>query len=266
MMGGIIINQEKLINKSNSVNQSKFWIHRVDKSLIKSIESSKKLGAEKKGSKVINNFEPDDKIILFSTLNLDNQQKICYFGFTMVEDIYQNESPLYDHYYCPKKLKLKGIKYFSTPIVAKDIASELTFIKNKNSPYKSLPKEYKEINQEDFNKIIRKTSLTKEYPAYFDSITFILEEFILDSIKGLYTVLKRTENRNQFEIRHFLKILKNFLQEYGVNKSYEEVEEFYAKNVWKLGLKHNPSRDPDKFVYLYNRLGKKRNFSYISLD
>ena len=64
----------------------------------------------------------------------------------------------------------------------------------------------------------------------------------------------------------FLKLLKKFLQEYEINKSYDEIEEFYAKNVWKLGFKHNPSRDPDKFVYLYNRLGKKRNFSYISLE
>ena len=64
----------------------------------------------------------------------------------------------------------------------------------------------------------------------------------------------------------FLRLLKKFLQEYDISKSYDEIEEFYAKNVWKLGFKHNPSRDPDKFVVLYNRLGKKRNFSYISLE
>lgn len=79
-------------------------------------------------------------------------------------------------------------------------------------------------------------------------------------------MIKNTEKRNQFEIKVFIKLLKKLLLEYDIVKSYDEVEEFYAKNVWKLGFKHNPSRDPDKFVDLFNRLGKKRRFSYISLE
>ena len=93
-----------------------------------------------------------------------------------------------------------------------------------------------------------------------------MDDFLLNAIKGLYAVIKKTEKRNQFEIKMFIKLLKKFLQEYDISKSNDEIEEFYAKNVWKLGFKHNPSRDPDKFVFLYNRLGKKRNFSYISLE
>ena len=109
-------------------------------------------------------------------------------------------------------------------------------------------------------KILRKyckTSLTKEYPAYFEKVSYTMDDFLLNAIKGLYCLIKITETRNQFEIKMFLKLLKKFLQEYDLSKSYDEIEEFYAKNVWKLGFKHNPSRDPDKFVYLYNRSGKK---------
>ena len=184
----------------------------------------------------------------------------------MVDDIYQDNETLYDHYCSPKKLKLKGIKYFTEPVVALDIADELVFIKNKKKPSNYLSSEYKEITEQDFKKIIRKTSLTKEYPAYFESVSFSLEDFLLSSINGLYNVIKKTEKRNQFEIKTFLKLLQKFLKEYDVTKSYDEVEEFYARNVWKLGFKHNPSRDPDKFVVLYNRFGKKNNFSYISLE
>ena len=184
----------------------------------------------------------------------------------MVDEVYQDNETLYDHYCSPKKLKLKGIKYFTEPVVALDIAEDLDFIKNKKKPSNYLSSEYREIDEKDFKKIIRKTSLTKEYPAYFESVSFSLEDFLLSSINGLYMVIKRTEKRNQFEIKKFLKLLHKLLKEYGVSKSYDEVEEFYAKNVWKLGLKHNPSRDPDKFVVLYNRSGKKNNFGYISLE
>ncbi|AUB58798.1 hypothetical protein BK008_11090 [Methanobacterium sp. MZ-A1] len=211
-------------------------------------------------------MEPNDKIILFSTLDLDRQKKISFIAYTMVDEVYQDNETLYDHYCSPKKLKLKGIKYFTEPVVALDIAEDLDFIKNKKKPSNYLSSEYREIDEKDFKKIIRKTSLTKEYPAYFESVSFSLEDFLLSSINGLYMVIKRTERRNQFEIKTFLKLLYKLLKEYGVSKSYEEIEEFYARNVWKLGFKHNPSRDPDKFVVLYNRSGKKNNFGYISLE
>jgi hypothetical protein len=224
------------------------------------------LGAEKKRSVTLKNIEPNDKIILFSTLDLDRQKKISFIAYTMVDEVYQDNETLYDHYCSPKKLKLKGIKYFTEPVVALDISDDLVFIKNKKKPSNYLSSEYREIDEKDFKKIIRKTSLTKEYPAYFESVSFSLEDFLLSSINGLYMVIKRTEKRNQFEIKTFLKLLHKLLKEYGVSKSYEEIEEFYARNVWKLGFKHNPSRDPDKFVVLYNRFGKKNNFSYISLE
>lgn len=199
-------------------------------------------------------------------MDIDRQKKISFIAYTMVDEVYQDNETLYDHYCSPKKLKLKGIKYFTEPVVALDIAEDLDFIKNKKKPSNYLSSEYREIDEKDFKKIIRKTSLTKEYPAYFESVSFSLEDFLLSSINGLYMVIKRTERRNQFEIKTFLKLLYKLLKEYGVSKSYEEIEEFYARNVWKLGFKHNPSRDPDKFVVLYNRSGKKNNFGYISLE
>ena len=247
-------------------NESKYWIHKFDKNLLKQLNAQKKLGAQNKRSTVLKNFEPNDKIILFSTLDLDKQKKISFIAYTMVEDIYQDNETLYDHYNSSKKLDLKGIKYFTEPIVAREISSELSFIKNKDKSAEYFKAEYREISEEDFKKIFKKTSLTKEYPAYFEKVSYTMDDFLLNAIKGLYAIIKITETRNQFEIKMFLKLLKKFLQEYDLSKSYDEIEEFYAKNVWKLGFKHNPSRDPDKFVYLYNRSGQKRNFSYISLE
>ena len=90
-----------------------------------------------------------------------------------------------------RKLKLKGIKYFTKPIVAKDIASELTFIENNENSAKYFKSEYKEILEDDFKNILRKTSLTKEYPAYFEKMSYNLDDFLLNSIKGLYLVIKQ---------------------------------------------------------------------------
>lgn len=265
-MGGENINQKKLTNKKIGSSESKFWIHKFDKDFLKELDDIRVLSSIKKRSRTINNLKPNDKIILFSTLDLDRQKKISFIAYTMVDDVYKDKKTLYEYYCSPKKLKLKGIKYFTEPVVAKDIAADLDFIKDEKKSSNYLSSEYKEISEKDFRKILRKTSLTKEYPAYFESVSYSLEDFLLSSIYGLYTVVKQTEQRNQFEIKKFLRLLRKLLKEYGVTKSYEEVEEFYAKNVWKLGLKHNPSRDPDKFVVLYNRFGKKRNFSYISLE
>lgn len=184
----------------------------------------------------------------------------------MVDDIVKDGEPLYDYYYSPRKLRLKGIKYFTEPVVARDMADVLDFIDDPQKSASKFKAEYREISEKDFKNIIRKTSLTKEYPAYFESVSYSLDDFLLNAIMALFEVVRLISDRNQFEIKTFLKLLRKFLQEYNISRSYEEVEEFYARNVWKLGFKHNPSRDPDKFVFLYSKSGKKRNFSYISLE
>lgn len=264
--GGGSINQNRLNDRENVSHEPRYWVHKFDKGLLRQLDRSKTLGSERKHSKTLKDIKANDKIILFSTLDLDKQKNIRFIAYTMVKETYLDNKTIYNHYCSPKKLKLKGMKYFTDPLVAKDMANDLEFVKNKEKPANDFKSEYKEITEEDFKAILRKVSLTKEYPAYFENVSFTMEDFLLNSINGLYNVIKRTEKRNQFEIKSFIKLLKKLLNEYGISKSYDEIEEFYARNAWKLGFKHNPSRDPDKFVALYNRLGKKRNFSYISLE
>lgn len=251
---------------TQSAGQSRFWIHRFDKDLLKQLNDKRILGAEKKRSMGLKKLKANDRIILFSTMEIDKQKKICFLAYTMVQELYEDNESLYDYYFSPRKLRLKGIKYFTEPVVARDIADDLDFIKDPQKSANYLKTEYKEITEKDFKNIIRKTSLSREFPAYFERVSYTMDDFILNAIKVLYSIIKQTESRNQFEIKTFLKLLKKFLQEYDISKSNDEIQDFYARNVWKLGFKHNPSRDPDKFVFLYNPSGKKRNFSYISLE
>lgn len=248
------------------MNETKYWLHKFDKDLLRQLDNTKILGAEKKQSRLIKLIEPNDKIILFSTLEIDKHPTICFIAYTMVEKTFDEDNNLYNKFESIKKLKLKGIKYFSEPIVAKDLVADLTFIKNSKKPSNSLSSDYRQIIEEDFNKILIKANLSKKYPYNYDEISFNLDEFILNSMKGLHRVIKETYPKNQLEIKSFLKLLRKFLSGQGISKDLEELEEFYSYNAWKLNFKHNRSRDPDLSVAIYNRSGNKRIFSYISLE
>lgn len=184
----------------------------------------------------------------------------------MVDDIIQNDNTLYKKYKSNKKLKLKGIKYFTTPIIAKDLSDELIFIKNPHKPSAYLSSEYREINKDDFKTIVKKSNVSKEFPTYFEELSFSMDEFILNSISSLFYILKNTSTNKQIEIATFIKLLTIILRQYGITKNYDEVKEFYSKNAWKQGFNHKTSRDPDKLIDLYSSTGKKRGFSYITLE
>ena len=155
-----------------------------------------------------------------------------------------------------RKLKLKGVKYFSTPIVTRNLAEKLEFIENVNLSAKYFKAEYREISRGDFQTIFNNGSLTKDFPAYFETVSFTLDEFLINSISFLYSLLQKYEKRNQIEIKIFLKLLKKSLQSYGMSKSYEEIEDFYAKNAWKLGFHNHILPGIRINVELYNRNGK----------
>ncbi|MDR2830718.1 MAG: hypothetical protein LBB45_06775 [Methanobrevibacter sp.] len=256
------ITQEKLIDLKNSKQKSKFWIHRFPLEHIKKLDKKKCLGAVKEKSRTIKNLAPNDKIIIFTTF----RGKIDFFAYSVVYEIIREKKPLFDYFFSPWKLKLKGIKYFVEPLLAKDVAEKFSFVKNTEKTFKYFVSEFKEVTEDEFKFILTKVSLTKDFPAYFEEVSFSMDDFMINTIKNLYELIKSGEKHHQFEIKKFLNILKKVLNGYGISKNFDEIQEFYAKNIWKLGFKHNPSRDPDKFVCLYTRSGKERNFSYISLD
>ena len=92
------------------------------------------------------------------------------------------------------------------------------------------------------------------------------KEFMLSTIRAVYNFVKNVEKRKLIEIKTFLNLLKKFLDEYNINKSIAEIQEFYGRHAIELGFKHVPSRDPDKFIPLYFENGEKKNFAYINLE
>ena len=84
-----------------------------------------------------------------------------FFGYAKVEKVYHDNKPLYDYYKSKKKLKLKGIKYFTTPITTTDISENLSFVKNKKKSANFFKTEYREVSKEDFAEIRRKVVLNQ---------------------------------------------------------------------------------------------------------
>lgn len=240
----------------------KYWIHRINLDDLSSLNNEKCIGAVNEKSRLIKEVNANDLIFLVTKRN----NALEFFGYAKVEKVYHDNKPLYDYYKSKKKLKLKGIKYFTAPITTTDISENLSFVKNKKKSANFFKTEYREVSKEDFAEIRRKVVLTDEFPYYLDEFSMNLKEFILSTIKSVYIMVKHYETRNQIEIKKFLVILKKFLDGYGVNKSVSDLQEFYSRNAIDLGFKHIPSRDPDKFVPLCTYSGGKKNFAYISLE
>ena len=113
---------------------------------------------------------------------------------------------------------------------------------------------------------MNEVALTKDYPMHLEKVNIPLKSIILHSIKVLYSIIKNYTSNNLIEIKRFVSLLKEMLKGYKINKTYDELLDFYSKNVHEIELKHVPSRDPDKFVPLYTASGTKRNFTFIKIE
>ena len=232
--------------------------------IISHINEEKIIAAQKKRSTAIKNIHAGDRILLLTKRN----NLIEFFGYTQVEEVFQDTNDLYDYYFSKKKLKLKGIKYFTKPISTIDIAEELDCIENKKKSSNFFRSEYREMPKDDFTRIYLKAkpTLIKSLPSYLERVSMSFEEFMISSIYAVHNFVKHVEKRKQIEIRTFLGILKKFLGEFGINKNTAEIEEFYGRHAIDLGFNHVPSRDPDKFVTFYLENGEKKNFAYIKFE
>ncbi|MCZ3366516.1 MULTISPECIES: hypothetical protein [Methanobacterium] len=258
LKGGVHIKQQTLQSAGES---SKYWIYRIDEEHLSRIDEQRILYITNPESNAVKSVKAEDKILFFTPF----QKSISFIGYGPVEETFDGPEYLLDSLKSGKKIKLKGIKYFTEAVPVKDIANNLKFIKNKENlpyPFKS---EFTEINEEDFNYITRRMNSSKTFPVYFEKMSFTMDEFLMGSIRGTYEIVKNTEESNQIEIKEFIRLLHKFINSYGISKSYEDILEYYSQNVWKLGFKHSPSRNPDNLVKLYGPRGNSQRFGYIKL-
>lgn len=246
-------------------NENKCWIHTVDLSLVKSIDENNLIGFKKneRTKNLSNKFFSGNEIFLVT--RMDNRY-ICY-GYTIIDEPIKNDVNLYGFYGNRFKLKIKRIKYFLQPVVIDDIRSILISIKSTGRVSDVLKVgQYREISQDDYKLIKRQSSTTGMFPVYFEVYSKNMKEFILNTCKSIYNILKAQKNQSPIEIIKFLSLLNVSLKGYGINKDADELKRFYSRYAHELGFKHIPSRDPEKFVVLLTPSGEKKNFAYISLE
>ena len=244
-------------------NTQKYWYHRINTlDVLPKINQEKTIGSENKKSKKIKEISEGDRIFLVTK----RKSSIEFIGYTQVDETYVDDEVLYDYYESRKKLKLKGIKYFSKPLSTNEMSEYLDVITDKKKSANFFRSEYREIPKEDFIRIRKKANLVNYLPSYLEEYSAPLKEFLLNTIRAVFRMVKHYEKAKQIEIKHFLIILKKFLDEYGINKTMTDLQEFYGRNAIELGYRHVPSRDPDKFVPLYLSNGEKKNFAYIILE
>ncbi|MBR0371309.1 MAG: hypothetical protein IJH63_11400 [Methanobrevibacter sp.] len=248
-----------------NVDNSRYWIHKTDFSILEDIHKLNQIGSEKPKSKYIKEIKPNDYILLI----VNNRGHLDFFGLTKVDEIINIEkrdnSDFYKYYKSDIQLKLKSIRYFNNPIVGADIDNELSFVEKNKKISSYIKTDYKEIPKDDFKKIMKHGHFIKSFPAYFDSVDLNLKEFLMNSILYLYNNLKNKQKSELIEIKVFLQKLQEFVAKLGVKLDYEYLVEFYSWNAIELEFTHVPYRDPDKAIPLYDTRGKKKEYAYIDL-
>lgn len=261
----ILISSDKSSTLETVDNENKCWIHTVNPSFINPIDENNLIGFKKneRTKNIPNKFFSGNEIFLVTRMN---NKYICY-GYTIIDEAIKNDINLYGFYENRFKLKIKRIKYFLHPIVIDDIRNKLDSIKSTGRISDVLKVGYyKEISQDDYKFIKKQSSTTGMFPVYFEVYTKNMNEFILNTCKSIYNILKVENNYSQIEITKFLSLLNVSLKGYGINKEVDELKRFYSRYAHELGFKHVPSRDSEKFVVLLTPSGEKKNFAYISLE
>lgn len=162
------------------------------------------------------------------------------------------------------KVKYRNVPFEDFDIITKEASIYKVYSNiNKSKSKKSKSKKNKSNNKNKKTKS-EKTGKSNSLDTYINK-NLSTDEFMLKTIENTYLIIKKTTNKKQINISDFIKLCQESLQIYGITKSYDEVKEFYAHNVYKMNFKHVPSRDPSTFVALYTPSGSKRNFSYLSI-
>jgi predicted RNA-binding protein len=262
VMNDNMVTQQKLTENERN---TKYWIHKLDEKHLEAVHKKNILGSRSKRSKTIKNIESKDKILLYTSHRIKQRPSLSFVGYGFVESISDENKQYLGFDKSQRKIKLRGIKYFKEPVPIKDIADNLKFIKNRTNISDYLKSEYREISEEEFNGVVEKRRTTLNFPIYFERVSYTTEEFLLNSIKGLFNVIKMTGNSDHIEIKVFLKYLHKMVNSYGISKSYEDIGRFYSENAWKLGFEHTKSKDVDKLITLYDHHGNSISFAYIKV-
>ena len=241
-----------------------YYIHRIEEEDIGSIHKKKILGSKSKGARTIKQIKDGDKILFCVSFDIKQRATLSFVGYGTVKDVFDEEKQRSGG--SPRKIRIREMRYFKEPLPVKNVANDLEFIKRKDNVSSYLTFTYKKISAEEFKAVVKGRKTTSNYPDHLEKMVYTTEEILIDSVNGLFDLLKETMKYSDLiEIKSFIKYLHRLVSSYGLSKSYEELERFYSENAWKFDFEHVKSREPKLFVTLYDQLGNPNKFGYIRL-
>ena len=240
-----------------------YYIHRIEEEDIGSIHKRKILGSKSKGARTIKQIKDGDKILFCVSFGIKQRATLSFVGYGTVKDVFDEEKQRSGG--SPRKIRIREMRYFKEPLPVKNVANDLEFIKRKDKAANYLKSIYKKISAEDFKAVVKGRKATSSYPDHLEKRIYTTEEVLMDSVYGLFDLLKITMKSDMIEIKSFIKYLHKLVNAYGLSKSYDEVEKFYSENAWRFKFEHVKSKDVDKLVTLYDNHGNSISFAYIKL-
>ena len=239
-----------------------YWIHRLKEEDIGSIHK-KSILTGSTGARTIKRIKKDDKILFCMPFGIKQRAVLSFVGYGIARDVFDKDR---NEKRKKRNIRLGEIRYFKETIPLKEVINELKFIKRKDNASSYLTSAYREISVEEFKAVAKGRKTTSNYPDHLEKMVYTTEELLIDSVNGLFDLLKETMKYSDLiEIKSFIKYLHRLVSSYGLSKSYEELERFYSENAWKFEFEHVKSREPKLFVALYDQLGNPNNFGYIRL-
>lgn len=255
-----MVTQQKV---TETEGDTAYYIYRIGEEEIGLIHKRKIFGSKSKGAKMIKEVKNGDKILFCLPFGINQKKMLSFVGYGTVKEVFDEKKE--KSAASSRKIRIRDIKYFKDPLPVKNVVNDLKFIKRKDKVSDYLKSEYKKISVEDFDAVVKERKTTSSYPDHLEKRIYTTEEVLMDSVYGLFDLLKMTMKSDMIEIKLFIKYLHKLVNAYGLSKSYEDVEMFYSENAWRFKFEHVKSKDVDKLVALYDSHGNSISFAYIKL-
>jgi len=256
----------------------RYWMHRIAREFLHAVAMRKSIGSRSTRARKVKEVQRGDAVLLVTTLliqeddNLPPVNRIAFVGAAQIQGRREMPHPDVGYDKHRRKLKLREFKGFAKPLFLKDVAAlGVQFVAGKRKLSDAMNFDYREISEEDFNRIVASCTLVNGLPDYVadaaprKKLKFSDQQLI--KMFKLARELLRTAlpMRSEIEIRLFLKALTGLFEGAGIAASYDALYSEYRRIAHKMRVRHSPSRDPDLQVQLLDETGKPRRLAYISL-
>ncbi|MGH9923451.1 MAG: hypothetical protein ACRD38_11935 [Nitrososphaerales archaeon] len=243
---------------------SNHWIHNIEKKYFPRIIQAKIIGSTNINSRVIRRIKPADKIMISTRNKGKIRSEVMLVGCAEVENIIRDAATKVGYDKCRTKLKLTNIILFKSAL---SLSVHMRKLRTSVGKANFKRTDYSRVTHVDFNKIIDlvvpQTNIESFAVNSSKTVQYSLNDDLFRASLNLIRVTR--PDLQLIQISQYLNLVTQFAKIMGLNTDEEIIRKFYAHNAWKLSFQHEPTRNSDQFVTLFDAQGRPYNFGYIKL-